>query len=781
MNTLQQTFHFTALPLRTLVLVFMLVQGCDQGTPTSLNDVIGRDSGMLSTGPAIQVHQASVPANGGIVTVSTGDSPLNGLTLTVPHDSYSSGMLVSISYAEIRGHRFGAHFHPVTPLISIDNGGEFAATPMRLRIPVSGLGNRLPVAFYYDRTEGTLEALTPLERTFSYLDVAVRHFSSIVVSAADIDVIQNIGGFTTMFDPAVNGWSFANHGTYPEPKGICAGMSIGAAHFFKGFRGSPLAGLFDNDRYWWPTPTIWQDDASGMKFCAELQRTFVTHNTFWSEYTPLIPILQSSDEDHFWSLCYSMFIINQPQFIYLEKKGDPDAGAHAIIAYDFTVSASEGRISIYDPNYDRKSGEIIFDRASATFRPYTSSTNVNAIQQGYTFDYDVIRFIPLSTMCDLREIDRIWKKIGDGSIGNGQYPEYELYAAPVGPSALPRVKLNDVFTKHATYIPFEEFTVEIVPKDASISFSLASFVHLPNINQYEIKKPATTIALERPGADNLVGIKVQAIPAGHPTHSWAGFHWFNLRLRSLWIEPADTSVSLSQEVRLTARSNGNAPAQARYEWDFGDGATRIVQQDSTVRHTYTERGTFTVTITLYDQSNNQEIEKATTTVTVTDLRAISITLLGPGTIKGSDGEDIPVIGFSNKTVVNAPPLTWNGDDFVVDWSYQISVMKYNTRITGTISQDRKSLVRATGITSGTGSDAVGDYAYSSAIVIQDFPLETIGVSTGAALNGPAAQAKVTNISYRWMSTNTQGDTFIRDLGSIDWSNQKTELSVYFFK
>ena len=775
MNTLATQLFFAV-----LLLIVLSIPACDQGAPTSLNDVIGGDSGMLSTGPPTQVLQTSVPASGGVVTVTIADSPLNGLTLTVPHDSYTSGMLVSIASAEIRGHRFGANFHPVTPLIIIDNGGEFANTPMRLRIPLPDLGKRLPVAFYYDRAEGSLEALTPLQRTDSYLDVVVRHFSNIVVSAADMDVIKSIGGFTSMFDPAVNGWSFDNYGTYAEPGGICAGMSIGAAHFFKNFRGSPLAGLFDNDRYWWPTPKIWQDDASGMKFCAELQRTFVTLNTFWGDGTAWAPIRDRSEEDHFWSLCYSMFMINQPQFIYLAVRNKPEAAAHAIIAYDFSINASEGRLSIYDPNYPRRSGEIIFDFSTGKFKPYTSAANTSALQQGHTFNYDQILFIPLSTICDMREIDRIWSKIGDGSIGDGQYPEYELYASPVGQSDLPKVKLNDVFTKHTIQIPYEDFIVEIVPKDAAIPFSLASFVHLPSINEYEIINPATTISLERPGGDNLVGIMVQARPSGATEYSWAGFHWFNLRMQSLWIEPADTSVSLNQEVRLTARSNGNAPAQSRYEWDFGDGNTRTVLQDSTVKHSYKERGTYTVRVTLFDQSNSQEVDNATTSITVTDLRTIGITLQGSGTIKGSDGEDIPVIAFSNKNVDNAPALTWNGNDFVVDWSYQVSVMQYHTRITGTISQDGKSLVRANAITSGTGSDALGDYGYSAAIVVQDIPLETIGVSTGSSLSGPAAQAKVTNISYRWMSTNKQGATFIRDLGSIDWSSQQTVLSVYFF-
>ena len=112
----------------------------------------------------------------------------------------------------------------------------------------------------------------------------------------------------------------------------------GAAHFSRDFSASvALANHFDNDRSWFRTPKVWDDDVSGIKFCAEVQKAFVTDNSFWTSGggTPFDAFLNKSEEDHFWSLCY----------------------------------------------YPSTEGTITFDFASKSFRPYTSTANARALQE----------------------------------------------------------------------------------------------------------------------------------------------------------------------------------------------------------------------------------------------------------------------------------------------------------------------------------------------------------------------------------------------------------------
>lgn len=763
------------------VLVFLL-PACSGDDPSSPNG----DSGKVKTGEMKQVFEQSV-AGGTTVTVSAAGTAVDGLVLDVPTGAYASSKNVTISYADITSHDFGANFTPVTPLIRIENGGDFAAKPMRLRIPLPDMAGRFPVAFYYDRAAGTLEAIAPVGRSDTWLDVAVRHFSEIVVSATQIELLREGGGFHTFFEPQVNGWSFVNYGAYPEPEGMCAGMSIGAAHFYKNFSASLLlASRFDNDQYWFQTPKMWEDDATGIKFCGELQSTFVTANAFWTTGggTPFDAFLQKSEEDHFWSLCYAMLVVNQPQFLYLAVRGSATAPAHAIIAYAYEIDANEGRLKVYDPNYPGSEGTITFDFATKKFRPYTSAANTRALEEGSTFAFDQILFIPLSTICDVKEIERIWAKVATKTVGSGQYPSYELWAVPVDNTEMPRVKLLDASTGKTTYLPYKDFTVEIVPSDKSIPFSLTAWVDLADIGEVEKHEPADILTIERPTKDNLVGIQVGAKPAGKTAFSWAGFHWFKIRLQSMWIEPADTTVGLNQELRLVARHNGTAPAGARFEWEFGDGRTKSVTGDSTVTHPFDEVGDFIVEVTMFAPGNSEPAGSAVATVHATEFRSIMVTLNGmdttpPSTIKATDGQDIPNIIWGNK-IGGAPPLSWNKKEFTVDFNYDLSGLNVNTRVTGRLSDDGKTVATLTAVTSGTG---FGDYTFNSGIALTNFPIENVGPSfpMGGILRGPAAQAKVANVSWRQASTDAQGNPYVVDLKSIDWSSQETELSIYFYR
>ena len=763
--------------------IFFL-SACSGDDPSSPN---GGDSGKITTGEMTAVLDQSV-SPGGTATVSAAGSAVDGLTLEVPAGAYPSSTTVKISYAEITAHDFGPHFHPVTPLISIENGGAFADRPMRLRIPLPDLGGAFPLAFYYDRAAGTLEPIAPVGRSDTWIDVAVRHFSEIVVSAEQIDLLRQGGGFHTLFDPKVNGWPFVNYGSWAEPGGICAGMSIGAAFFYRDFGGSPLlSSFFDNEQYWFRTPKVWQDDAAGIKFCSELQRTYVTANSFWTQAggTPFDGFISRSDEDHFWSLCYALLAVNQPQLIYLAVKGDASAPAHAIIAYGYDVDQSEGRIRVYDPNYPGSEGIITFDFGTRAFRPYTSAANTAALEDGDTFAYDQIVFIPLSTLCDMKEIDRIWKKVGAKTIGTGQYPAYELWAVPVDNENLPRVKLLDAAAGKTTYLPYRDFTVEIVPADHSIPFSLTAWVDLPSIGEIEKHDPAGIITVERPTKDNLVGIQVNAKATGKKDFSWAGFHWFKIRLQSLWIEPADTVVGMGQDLKLVARSNGTAPPNARFEWDFGDDKTETVHGDSTVTHAFAEQGEYTVHVSMYDGGGSEAIGSAEATVQVAEFRTMMITLKGmdstpPSTIKATGGADIPSIIWSNR-LGTAPALTWNKKEFSVEYSYSQSGVDFITRISGRLADDGKSVASLSAITTGTGFG--GDYTFNSAATLSAFPVDMLGSSgpMGGELSGPSAQQKIGNLSWRQTSKDAQGNVAVVELVSVDWTSQQTQLSVYFFK
>jgi hypothetical protein len=66
-----------------------------------------------------------------------------------------------------------------------------------------------------------------------------------------------------------------------------------------------------------------------------------------------------------------------------------------------------------------------------------------------------------------------------------------------------------------------------------------------------------------------------------------------------------------KEVEMAAMPGGAPPKDARYEWDFGDGSkVQTIKNDSTVKHKFTKKGEYKVTVKLYDNASKLLIGQA---------------------------------------------------------------------------------------------------------------------------------------------------------------------------
>ena len=93
------------------------------------------NSGSNSIGTFIPINQISVPTAGGVISVKSGDSSINGLKITVPSVAYTIDKNFNISYANIIKHSFGANFNPISPLIKISNNGGYSNDIMIIKVP----------------------------------------------------------------------------------------------------------------------------------------------------------------------------------------------------------------------------------------------------------------------------------------------------------------------------------------------------------------------------------------------------------------------------------------------------------------------------------------------------------------------------------------------------------------------------------------------------------------------------------------------------------------------
>lgn len=773
-NNQNGTVHIrkSAMGLSLLLSLIFILFGCGKDEDPNIPD-----SGKIKTDKSILVHKESLPTSGGMIQIQGSASVLNGLEIELPEGSYHEVADFSISYSEILSHDFGPLFQPVSPLIEINNGGKLSNQLMRLKVPVIASPDAYKMAFYYDRASGELEGISVLSQKENFVEVIVRHFSLIVITQVQKELLIGGGGFHTSFDPSRNGWGFVNYGSYPEYDGICAGMSIGAAYYFKNFKaGLALNSYFDNDQLWFPSPDVWEDDANGLRFATAIHRV---QEAFWdNNLVDVTQIVNATDSDRFFNLIYSILILNQPQLIYLSDPAAPIA--HMIVAFGYQVLGKEVKINVYDPNFPNQESTISYNLETHSFSKYTSAQNARALENNQLFNYSQIAFVPLSSVMSKSEMDFLWQKVQNKTIEDGLFPAYKVFAVPKD-NSYSKVELNTRDNSAQNYIPFTEFDFQIEGVDPGTGVKLEALSFLPGFG-LERYNPAKTIIMEN--RDTLIGLYLKATPTGQSYEQWVGFEWFKIRLQDVWIEPSDTTISTNAEIKFIARNNGTLPKNAVYKWDFGDGH-KSESRDSAITYKYEEAEEYTVELKVFDPSGVSELVKVNTKITVADWLKIAVVLKGmdsnpPSTMKASDDTDIPSMAWSSWSIPNAPPLQWNNNNFVVDFPFTIGDFTYTARISGTMSADFKKVISLSGIVTGFGLG--GDWTYQAAISLYDFPIEEYlpGEIIGKILKGPQAQAKVGNITWKQTIKDNQGQVTEITLKSIDWSSSQTELSIFFY-
>lgn len=135
----KRTTVFVKIFSLNLLLLFstFLFQTCsDDNSPTELNDNSKPTSGVISTEEVTQEISQIIGADDGKVVVTNSDSPINGLTITIPQKGYNEARNYTVSYANITSHDLGANFNPISPMITIKNGGGYSEMPILIKIPI---------------------------------------------------------------------------------------------------------------------------------------------------------------------------------------------------------------------------------------------------------------------------------------------------------------------------------------------------------------------------------------------------------------------------------------------------------------------------------------------------------------------------------------------------------------------------------------------------------------------------------------------------------------------
>ena len=392
-------------------------------------------TGEISLGPQVNIASQSIGASGGTIAVSKPGDPLDGFVISVPPQSYADGRTFEVASAPITNQSFGSDINPISPMITVENGGGYSEEVMYVRVPVTVPDGYFAMGFIYDAETGQLEGMPLVGIDAESVTVATMHFSNFFISMIEKALLKN--DIDSGFRPGIDDWQFTNYGSYIAPGGHCEGQALTAMWYYVEHPDGPEAALYnryDNNGWDPDTPQLWQDDSLGYRFCSVVQKEpkVGLSENFWENLGgkkwekvnnkwKLKDVAGIGDEGTFNLFAYSIRATGEPQEVGIWSNA---GGGHAMVVYKVIGNA----LYIADPNYpgstDRK---IIYYSGTGEFKPYNSGANREEIEAGNGKAYEIILYYGKSTIISWDTIAQHWAKFKDGTVGDGVFPAYELY------------------------------------------------------------------------------------------------------------------------------------------------------------------------------------------------------------------------------------------------------------------------------------------------------------------------------------------------------------------
>lgn len=732
----------------------------------------------IDLGEEVDLGSQTVETSGGTVDVDDPGDPLDGLQIEVPPDAYGESRQFDISYAPITGHDFDDNFDPVTPLITVENGGGYADDFMYVTIPVDVPEGSFAMAFYFDAATGKLEGIPPVSETPESITVVTRHFTDFLGSLVDESVLTR--DIDCDFLPGEDDWQFVNRGSFIAPKGHCAGQALSAMWYYceETQNGAPqLYDLYDNNGNV-ATPDLWQDDSWGYRLASSVQKS-INWQSFENKF--MADLAGVDDELTYKAFAYAMLLTGEPQEVGIFNT--TVGGGHDMICY----RVADDTLYIADPNYpgnlDRK-----IELVNGKFNPYNSGANAREIAAGRGKAYDAIEYCAKTATIEWGKITECWEQFYNGTAGNDRFPAYNI-----------KIQEDDgTIVDYTEGFKTESEAVWINIESRTAGTNLSCWVWESGV-RLDPGPQGYVLSSGR----NQWGLEVVGEAAGG-AWDYVDFVYVDIYTADLYIEPAAVDGQPGDTVEFTAHTD-DLPANARFEWDFSDGTPGEDTTTDQVSHRFNDSGHYTVRLTLYDEDTGDVVDQATAEVSIMPESKDLLGLLHTFgtfnlTFNSTNTYQDWLVGEGESTDTNnyglTIPLAWGGGTMDIIWE--------GTTFTGTLLHgDPDYMGRVDEISGNVSPDGTtvesvvfshrfrdeGTNWVSNRTVNMEFTNMPLDWYTGSEteqselkcdLHGSEVESHVTRVEYH-------SDTFrngelesSRDYVSTDWS-QPLSLYVQFNK
>ncbi len=670
----------------TVLCLILLISSfsCGDKTPGTTDSDIEKP-GSITIEKTVTAANTLVSTLGDTITITDNNSPLSGMEVVVPQESYEYSKNFIISYAPVKKHTFGEDFNPATPLITIENGGDYSDELMQVTIPIEVPSGYFAMGFYYDSAAGKLEGMATLAQGANSITVGTRHFSSFLISTIKLTKLKL--DIDSGFRPGIDDWQFVNNGSYIASGGHCAGQSMTAAWYYvtqPDGKDLALYNRYDNNGKTPATPTIWQDDSYGYRFASTVQK-----DIDWGGFAFKFWRAQRGVSDELtWNLfCYSMQLTGEPQMVGLTKEGK---GGHAVICYRI----KDGKLYIADPNYPGNLERRV-EYETNKLKTYESGANKADIDAGNSIGFDKIGYTGKSSIIEWDKISERWAEFKAGTIGNDRFPAYKIiYKNEEGNY----VELKDGHIATSNLIDLNSDTAF----DGSITVFRDGKALLFDSNGNITLNPG----------NNLLGIYIRGVING--SKSYIDFKYINVIYGNMTINPASQEMGPNVTRTFSLELSEAAPQGSSFEW-YVDGVLKQTGQDFSISVSFPAEGEHIIICKMVDntgkvlqQAQSKAIVKAQTTTTFTynnltalqTMTKLRLSLGGKWEItKWSSYERETVYdSWLNQTIPYYNPgnpemlITWAGTSFSGENITSNSIITRTEVVTGTVSSDGTTLL-----------------------------------------------------------------------------------------
>ncbi|WP_337171764.1 hypothetical protein [Gemmatimonas aurantiaca] len=402
----------------------------------------------IAQGPAVRtlIERTMVPVGGGTITYRKPGDPLDGLTVTIPAQSYATATSWTITADSVTRPTLPDGFAQVGPTLTVDNGSAHADSVLSLTMPTNAGADDAVAPFYFDAATGYLEPIPIVERSAGAVGLATRHFARDLlalpgvdpgVSAARHSLIgraalggfgavkvvwiktpraQLAGTFSSGFMVGRDNWEFVNRGHFASPRGSCEGMSITALHywyFVKRNGAPPLYHRFDKSL------TDLLDNVQGERYAAAVQADYLAYAAAHGDQVVKLIAQATQRGTRLEELTPSWIVLTlkllkQPVLIGLSAA---NAG-HAVIATAATYDPGTAvtTVTFIDPNVPTQARTMRFQ--GGTLTPFSLATKANVPPITITGAYA----LAVSAEVPLADISRRWAEFQQQRAGADLYP-----------------------------------------------------------------------------------------------------------------------------------------------------------------------------------------------------------------------------------------------------------------------------------------------------------------------------------------------------------------------